>query len=75
MKNENKNITFTNICLTITKIRSHVNFGNNLREATAKNVRFYFTIVLWNILPSDIVLRADLDSFKEGVCKINHQSP
>ena len=33
------------------------------------------TIVLWNRLPSDIVLRADLDSFKEGVCKINHQSP
>ena len=33
------------------------------------------TIVLWNRLPSDIVLRVDLDSFKEGVCKINHQSP
>ena len=24
---------------------------------------------------SDIVLRADIDAFKEGVCKINHQSP
>ena len=33
------------------------------------------TIVLWNRLPSEIVLRADLDSFKEGVCQINHQSP
>ena len=33
-----------NICLTITQIRSHVNFGNNLREAKAKKkkVRFYF---------------------------------
>ena len=26
------------------------------------------TIVLWNRLPPDIVLRADLDTFKEGVC-------
>ena len=26
-------------------------------------------------IPSEIVLRADLDSFKEGVCQINHQSP
>ena len=25
-----------NICLAITQIRSHVNFGNNLREARAK---------------------------------------
>ena len=25
-----------NICLTITQIRSHINFGNNLREAKAK---------------------------------------
>ena len=33
------------------------------------------TIVLWYRLPSDIVLRADPDSFQEGVCKINHQSP
>ena len=32
------------------------------------------TIVFWNRLPSEIVLRADLDSFK-GVCQINHQSP
>ena len=32
-------------------------------------------IVLWNRLPSEIVLRADLDSFKKGVCQINHQSP
>ena len=28
--------------LTITQIRSHVNFGNNLREARAKKVRFFF---------------------------------
>ena len=33
------------------------------------------TIVLWNKLPSEIVLMDDLDSFKEGVSKINHQSP
>ena len=33
------------------------------------------TIVLWNRLPPDLVLRADLDSFKEGVCQINHRSP
>ena len=32
------------------------------------------TIVLWNALPVDIALRTDLDSFKEGVCKINHKS-
>ena len=31
-----------NICLTVTQIRSQVNFGNNLREAKAKRVRFYF---------------------------------
>ena len=30
------------ICLTITQIGSHVNFGNNLWEARAKKVRFYF---------------------------------
>ena len=33
------------------------------------------TVVLWNALTSGIVLRADLDSFKEGVFKINHRSP
>ena len=33
------------------------------------------TIVLWNKLPSEIVLMDDLDSLKEGVSKINHQSP
>ena len=33
------------------------------------------TIVLGNKLPSEIVLMDDLDSFKEGVSKINHQSP
>ena len=32
-------------------------------------------IVLWNKLPSEIVLMDDLDSFKEGVSEINHQSP
>ena len=33
------------------------------------------TIVLWNKLQSEIVQMDDLDSFKEGVSKINHQSP
>ena len=33
------------------------------------------TIVLWNRLPLEIVLRADLDSFREGICQISHQSP
>ena len=37
-----------NICLTITKIRSHVNFGNNLREAKAKKVKFYFVTLKWH---------------------------
>ena len=38
-----------NICLTITQIRSHVNFGNNLREAKAKKkVRFYFVTLKWH---------------------------
>ena len=32
-------------------------------------------IVLWNKLPSEIVLLDDLDSFKERVSKITHQSP
>ena len=31
-----------NICLTITQIRSHVNFGNNLREAKAKKGKILF---------------------------------
>ena len=31
-----------NVCLTITQIRSHVNFGNNLREAKAKNGKILF---------------------------------
>ena len=53
-----------NICLTITQIRSHVNFGNNLREARAKKVRFYFVTlklhrstcyVNWAILTGDPV--------------------
>ena len=37
-----------NICLTITQIRSHVNFGNNLREAKPKKVRFYFVTLKWH---------------------------
>ena len=38
-----------NICLTITQIRrSQVNFGNNLREAKAKKVRFYFVTLKWH---------------------------
>ena len=34
-----------NIFLTITQIRSHINFGNNLREAKAKkgNILFCYT--------------------------------
>ena len=31
-----------NICLAITRIRSHVNFGNNLREAKAKKGKTLF---------------------------------
>ena len=30
------------------------------------------SIVLWNRLPSEVVLLEDLDSFSKGVCKINH---
>ena len=37
-----------NICLTITQIRNHVNFGNNLREAKPKKVRFYFVTLKWH---------------------------
>ena len=37
-----------NISLTVTKIRSHVNFGNNLREAKPKKVRFYFITLKWH---------------------------
>ena len=33
------------------------------------------SVVLWNRLPSEVVLLEDLDSFREGVCKINHRSP
>ena len=45
-------------------------------KATYYQKAFYpATIVLWNRLPADIVLRADLDSFREGVCQINHQFP
>ena len=33
------------------------------------------SIVLWNRLPSEVVLLEDLDSFRNGVCKINHLSP
>ena len=34
-----------NICLTITQIRSHVNFGNSLLEAKP---RFYFVTLKWH---------------------------
>ena len=37
-----------NICLTITQIRSHINFGNNLTEAKAKKVIFYFVTLKWH---------------------------
>ena len=37
-----------NICLTITQIRSHVNFGNNLREAKPKKIRCYFVTLKWH---------------------------
>ena len=37
-----------NICLTITQIRSHVIFGNNLREAKPKKVRFYIVTLKWH---------------------------
>ena len=37
-----------NICLTITQIRSHVNFGNNLPKAKPKKVRFYFVTLKWH---------------------------
>ena len=37
-----------NICLTITQIRSHVNFGNSLQEAEQKKVRFYFVTLKWH---------------------------
>ena len=39
-----------NICLTITQIRSYVNFGNNLREARAKKIRIYFVTLKWHRL-------------------------
>ena len=34
--------------VTITQIRSHVNFGNSLREAKARKVRFYFVTLKWH---------------------------
>ena len=39
-----------NICLTITQIRSHVNFGNNLREAKAKKGKICFVTLKWHRL-------------------------
>ena len=30
------------------------------------------SIVLWNRIPSKVVLLEDLDSFRKGVCRINH---
>ena len=35
------------ICLIVTKIKSQVSFGNNLREARAKKGRFYFVTLKW----------------------------
>ena len=44
-------------------------------SATYYKQSFYpATIVLWNRLPSEIALRADLGAFFEGVWQINHQS-
>ena len=44
-----------NICLTITQIRRHVNYGNNLlkpkqkkKKKKKKNVRFYFVTLKWH---------------------------
>ena len=36
------------ICLNISQIKSHLNFGNNLPEAKAKKVRFYFVTLKWH---------------------------
>ena len=36
---------------------------------------FPMTVILWNRLPADLVLDSDLDSFKQGVGKINHTLP
>ena len=33
---------------------------------------FPMMVILWNRLPADLVLDSDLDSFKQGVSKINH---
>ena len=33
---------------------------------------FPLMVILWNRLPADLVLDSDLDSFKQGVSKINH---
>ena len=33
------------------------------------------TVILWKRLPADLVLDSDLDSFKQGVSKINHTLP
>ena len=35
-------LTIAQICLLIAQIRSHVNFGNNLREATGKKGKILF---------------------------------
>ena len=37
-----------NICLTITQIRSQVNFGNNLREAKPKKSKILFCFTIWS---------------------------
>ena len=36
------------ICLTITQIRSHVNFGNNFEKPKQKKERFYFDTLKWH---------------------------
>ena len=36
---------------------------------------FPMTVIIWNRSPADLVLDSDLDSFKQGVSKINHTFP
>ena len=45
------------------------------KHTTARYYQHSFypaSIVLWNRLPSEVVLLEDLDSFRKGACKINH---
>ena len=53
-----------------------LSFGRIHAAAGYCQCSFYpASVVLWNRLPSEVVLLEDLDSFREGVCKINHRSP